>query len=81
MDLTTGKTVSKPDENPVELNGPAEPRDVTLGTCRLMLAESAQAGQGFSRNIKRWLQAIDAKSGKVLWEHNLAPEAVIPPAH
>ncbi|HEV3416369.1 MAG TPA: hypothetical protein VG056_06135 [Pirellulales bacterium] len=81
MDLTTGKTVSKFDEKPVELTGPAEPRDATLGAYRVLLGESAEAGAGFSRNIKRSLRAFDAKSGKLLWEHALAPETVIPPAH
>jgi hypothetical protein len=81
MDLTTGKTVSKLDEKPVELTGPAEPRDVRIGAYRLLLGESLEGGAGFSRNIKRSLRASDAKSGKLLWEHALAPETVIPPAH
>jgi hypothetical protein len=80
MDLTSGKTVSKLDEKPVELTGPAEPRDVRIGAYRLLLGESAEGGAGFSRNIKRSLRAFDAKSGKLLWEHALAPETLIPPA-
>ena len=77
LDLKTGKTIAKLDDKPIELTGPAEPRDATVGRYRLSLGEATEAGVGFSRNIKRSLRATDAKSGKLLWRHDLAPEIVV----
>ncbi len=81
FDLATGKTESTPHAKPRQLSGPFESRDATLGNLRLLLGETASAAGGdFSRSIKRMLRATDAKTGKSLWEHPLAPEVVIPAA-
>ncbi len=78
MDLHTGKIQTRDDREPVELPEAREPREVRLGERRLALGEVAGPVIGVGRATRRSIRASDPRTDKLLWEHELEPEIVLP---
>ncbi len=78
MDLHTGKIQTRDDREPVELPEAREPREVRLGELRLALGEVAGPVIGVGRATRRSIRASDPRTDKLIWEHELEPEIVLP---
>jgi len=78
MDLRTGKVLTRDDKEPKEFPGARDVRDVRLGELRFSLGEIAGPVIGVGRATRRSIRATDPRTDKLLWEHELEPEIVLP---